>query len=97
LSGGWQAFLPTGFEQRVELVAMGDDQYELRPTTLTFSGLYLHSGDDFSMVASTDGSPAGFDWKIRSRHLMTLVNQTSNVGANYECAILFRSADKKGR
>jgi len=97
LGGGWQAFLPAGFEQRVQLVPLGNNQYELKPKSLTFSGIYLRTGDSFQMVESSDGSPAGYVWKVRSRHLMTLVEQSSNVGSNYEGGILFRSADKKGK
>lgn len=97
LGGGWQAFLPAGFEQRVQLVPLGSNQYELKPKSLTFSGIYQRSGDSFQMVESNDGSPAGYVWKVRSRHLLTLVEQSSNVGSNYEGGVLFRSADKKGK
>ena len=97
LGGGWQAFLPAGFEQRVQLVPLENSQYELRPKSLTFSGIYQRTGDTFHMIESNDGSPAGFIWKVRSPHLMTLVDQTSLVGSNYESAVLFRSADKKGK
>lgn len=97
LGGGWQAFLPAGFEQRVQLIPLGNNQYELKPKSLNFSGIYQRSGDSFQMVESNDGSPAGYTWKVRSRHLITLVEQSSNVGSNYENAILFRSADKQGK
>lgn len=95
LSGSWRVFLPAGFEHTVTLTLVEGNVYRLQPGSLTFSGLYEVRGDGFILVQPSQPRLKGFEWKIRSPYLITLVEQPSNTGANYLGAVLFRPAERR--
>lgn len=92
LAGEWRMFLPAGFEQRVELVAVGPNAFRLEPGNLTLGGRYEFREGRLLSADAHDAPHGFFSWKFRSAHLLTLVEQRAAVGSDYTGAILFRAA-----
>lgn len=93
LAGEWRMLLPAGFEHRVALTRVADNAYRLTPGGLNSSGVYELRDDTLTITAPDELRMTGFTWKVNSRHLLTLVEQASNTGADYLGAVLFRPRD----
>lgn len=98
LTGEWRVFLPAGFEHAMTITRVTDGRYELGPSSLNFAGRYEFDGNflvrDESDVGKSERSPGDYRWRVVSRHMITLVEQTANTGSDYTGATLFRPREK---
>jgi hypothetical protein len=94
LAGEWQVFLPAGSEHRVKLVHVEAKRYRLEPASLNFGGLYEADDHCLTSVDQDNSGTGKFVWRVRSRYLIALIEQTGSHGSGYTGAVLFRRRNK---
>jgi hypothetical protein len=89
-SGAWRMLLPAGFDLAAKLEAMAENRYRFTSGGSRFNGVYELRGNRLVMVEPKESRLEGFAFEVRSRYLLTLVEQSAKLEHDYRGAVLFR-------